>query len=602
MNRSLFLLASAALLLAACRPAADESATLPSPAAAAAFLAHAEQALAAAEERRERRLWVYQTYLTDDTEKIAAEASEELTRLGVEFAIEARRYHELDLDATTRRKLDLLSRAIVLPAPSDPAAGAELASLAARLDGLYGKGRYCRDDGTCWTLDEMERQLATARDPAVLAEIWTGWRTVAPPMQPLYARLVELANRGARDLGYADTGELWRSGYDMPPAAFAAELDRLWGQVKPLYDALHCHVRARLRAHYGDEIVPPGGPIPAHLLGNMWAQSWGNIYDLVAPPAADPGYDLTQRLSEAGYDPPRMVKTGEAFFNSLGFAPLPETFWQRSLFTRPRDRDVVCHASAWDIDGQNDLRIKMCIEPTEEHFQTIHHELGHNYYQRAYSGLDPLFRASANDGFHEAVGDTVALSITPPYLQQLGLIDDLPPASADLGLLLRLALDKVAFLPFGLLVDQWRWKVFAGEAGPEQYNDLWWDLRQHYQGIAPPAPRPADAFDPGAKYHVPGNTPYARYFLAALLQFQFHRALCDIAGDPGPLNRCSIYGNQEAGRRLDAMLALGASQPWPEALAALTGSREMDATALLDYFAPLKTWLDQQNTGRQCGW
>ncbi len=599
MNRNLLFIATlVALPLAACRPPADE----PAPETAAQFAARAEQALAAAQERAERAYWVYQTYIIDDTEKIAAEASENLTRLGVELATEAQRYRDLDLDATTRRKLDLLGRAIVLPAPAEPAAGAELASLAAKLDGLYGKGRYCRDDGTCWTLDEMERRLATERDPALLAEIWNGWRTIAPPMKPLYARLVELANSGARDLGYADTGELWRSGYDMPPAAFAAELDRLWDQVKPLYDALHCHVRDRLRAHYGDDIVPPTGPLPAHLLGNMWAQSWGNIYDLVAPPAADPGYDLTQRLGEAGYDAVRMVKTGEAFFSSLGFAPLPETFWQHSLFTRPRDRDVVCHASAWDIDGQDDLRIKMCIEPTEEHFQTIHHELGHNYYQRAYNGLDPLFRASANDGFHEAVGDTVALSITPPYLRQLGLIDDLPPAGADLGLLMHLALDKVAFLPFGLMVDQWRWKVFAGEAGPERYNGLWWELRRQYQGIAPPGPRPADAFDPGAKYHVPGNTPYARYFLATILQFQFHRALCGIAGDSGPLNRCSIYGNQEAGRRLNAMLALGASKPWPDALAALTGSRDMDAGAIIDYFAPLKTWLDEQNKNRQCGW
>jgi peptidyl-dipeptidase A len=388
----------------------------------------------------------------------------------------------------------------------------------------------------------------------------------------------------------------------MPPDAFAAELDRLWGQVKPLYDSLHCYVRAKLNKQYGNDVVPLDKPIPAHLLGNMWAQTWDNLYWLVAPPNTDPGYDLTQRLQEKKVDPKGMVKYGESFFKSLGFPPLPDTFWERSMFTKPQDRDVVCHASAWSLDYKDDLRIKMCIKINDEDFRTIHHELGHNFYQRSYDKLPFLYQDSANDGFHEAVGDTIALSVTPEYLKQVGLIDQVPDPSKDLGLLMKKALEKVAFLPFGLIIDQWRWKVFSGEIKPEDYNKGWWDLRVKYEGIMPPVARSEKDFDPGAKFHVPGNTPYMRYFLADILQFQFQRGLCQAAGYKGPLHRCSIYGNKVAGERLAKMLEMGQSRPWPEALKEVTGQDKMDATAILDYFAPLKTWLDQQNQGQKCGW
>jgi peptidyl-dipeptidase A len=388
----------------------------------------------------------------------------------------------------------------------------------------------------------------------------------------------------------------------MPPDEFAKEVDRLWGQVRPLYVSLHSYVRRKLREKYGPEVVPADGPIPAHLLGNMWAQQWGNIYPLVQPPGGDPGIDLTQILRARKVDEKEMVRYGERFFTSLGFAPLPATFWERSLFTKPRDREVVCHASAWDVDNEEDLRIKMCIEITAEDFSTIHHELGHNFYQRAYKGQPFLFRDSANDGFHEAIGDAVALSITPAYLKQLGFIAQEPDPSKDLGLLMQMALDKVAFLPFGLLIDQWRWKVFAGEVPPARYNAAWWELREKYQGLKPPVPRSEADFDPGAKYHVPANVPYTRYFLAHILQFQFHRALCQQSGYQGPLNRCSIYDDKQAGARLARMLDMGQSRPWPDALEALTGQRQMDATAMLDYFAPLKKWLDEQNAGQPVGW
>jgi peptidyl-dipeptidase A len=593
-------------------PAAETTAETPSEAPqktgptveeARAFVAASESTLEQLGQHNERMGWVLANFITEDTELLAAKSAEQFTAAQVAVASEAARFNSLvGLDYDTARKLNMLKSGIVIPAPMDAAKTAEQSEIGAKLSGMYGRGTYCRDDGSCLALGELEDIIGASRDPAQLLEAWEGWRTVSPPMKPLYARQVELANEGAQELGFDDLGTMWRSAYDMDPADFPGELDKLWEQVSPLYEALHCHVRARLGETYGTEIVPADGPIPAHLLGNMWAQSWENIFDLVAPPQTEAGYDLTAILNDEGYDAISMVKTGEAFFSSLGFEELPETFWQRSLFVKPADRDVVCHASAWDIDEQDDLRIKMCIDVNAEDFKTIHHELGHNYYQRAYKGESYLYRSSANDGFHEAVGDTLSLSITPEYLAKLGLLDEVPDASGDLGLLMKQALEKIAFLPFGLMVDQWRWKVFAGEVGPEGYNELWWQLRERYQGVGAPSDRPADAFDPGAKYHVPGNTPYTRYFLAHILQFQFHQALCEIAGNEDPIHRCSIYGSKQAGERLNAMLEMGRSKPWPDALAALTGSPEMDATAILDYFAPLQAWLDEQNAGRQCGW
>jgi len=547
--------------------------------------------------------WVQSNFITDDTTAIAASAQTVLIGATMELATEAARFDGVALPEETRRKLLLLKTSMGLAAPADPVLQAELAGITTSMESTYGRGVYCPGDGEdCLDLPQMERLFAESRDTDELLDLWTGWRTISPPLRSPYVRFTELANAGARDLGFTDLGELWRAGYDMPPDQFTVELERLWSQVRPLYESLHCHVRAKLADEYGSAVVPPDEPIPAHLLGNMWSQTWANLYDIVGPARSDPGYDLTRLLESNRVDELEMVRYGERFFSSLGFDPLPTTFWERSLFVQPVDRDVVCHASAWDLDYESDVRIKMCIGVNDEDFVTIHHELGHNYYQRAYQQQSPLHRTSANDGFHEGIGDTIALSITPEYLAEVGLLRRVPPADRDLGLLLRLALDKVAFLPFGLMVDQWRWKVFSGEIGPEEYNEGWWDLRTEYQGIRAPVPRSEADFDPGAKYHIPANTSYTRYFLAHILQFQFHRALCEVAGVEGPLHRCSIFGSLEAGARLNTMLAMGASRPWPDALEVVTGQQEMDATAILDYFAPVQVWLDEQNAGRSCGW
>lgn len=600
--RRIRLLSIALLALAgsACGPStADETAT---PADAEAFVAAAETRLARLASDLERASWVQSTYITHDTEILAAQANERMIAAAVDLAKEATRFDDLELEEDLARKLKLLKVALTLPAPESAADLGELTRIAATMESTYGKGRYCPADGDCLDLAALSSILATSRDPDELFEAWAGWRTVSPAMREGYRRFVELANRGARELGFADLGALWRSKYDMDAEQFAAEVERLWQQVRPLYESLHCYVRARLVDRYGEAVTPAEGPIAAHLLGNMWAQSWTTIYPLVAPADADPGFDLTSELTARGVDEREMVRFGERFFTSLGFEPLPETFWERSLFTDPPDRDVVCHASAWDIDLEDDLRIKMCIQRTAEDFSVIHHELGHNFYQRAYKEQPFLYKDSAHDGFHEGVGDTLALSVTPDYLVEIGLLDSAPDPSKDIGVLLRMALDKVAFLPFGLLVDQWRWQVFAGEVGPDEYNEAWWDLRRRYQGIDAPVARDESQFDPGAKYHVPANTPYTRYFLSHILQFQLQRGLCEAAGYDGPLHRCSIYGNEAAGGRLNAMLEMGMSRPWPEALEAVSGESSMDAGALLDYFAPLAEWLAVQNEGRRCGW
>ncbi|HLK21067.1 MAG TPA: M2 family metallopeptidase [Bryobacteraceae bacterium] len=568
---------------------------------ARAFVERSNQTLLKLAVQGQRADWVKSTFITFDSEILAAQADEQLIAATVKLAKESTRFSHEKLPEALARQIKLLRLSLTLAAPSDPKESEELTQIASRMEGMYGEGKYCPSPGKCLDLDQLDNILKTSRDPNELLDAWRGWHAIAPPIRPLFRRYVELGNKGARELGFADMGAMWRSKYDMPPDAFPAEMDRLWSQVKPLYLSLHAYVRAKLREKYGD-VVPANGPIPAHLLGNMWAQEWENIYPLLAPKDADPGYDLTANLKAKGKQPLDIVHYGEHFFTSLGFAPLPQTFWERSLFVKPRDREVVCHASAWDVDQVDDLRIKMCIEVNAEDFSTVHHELGHNFYQRAYNRQPFLFRDSANDGFHEAIGDTIALSVTPEYLKKIGLIENVPDQSKDIGLLLYKSLEKIAFLPFALMIDKWRWQVFSGEVPPEKYNEAWWKLKLQYQGVAPPVARTEADFDPGAKYHVPANFPYARYFLADILQFQFHRALAKVAGCTGPLNRCSIYGSKATGDRLNAMLAMGASEPWPKALEALTGQKQMDATAILDYFAPLQRWLDEQNRGKPVGW
>jgi peptidyl-dipeptidase A len=573
---------------------------------ARAFIARAEKELFDFTTESSQVSWINATYITDDTDALAAKYGATGTEMAVKYAIDAAKYKDVSgLTEVEKRKLNILRGGLTMPAPTTPGAATQLNEIATKLNSAYGKGKGTLN-GKPINGSDIEAEMGTNRNPEQLKEMWNSWHTqVGGPMRADYAKEVEIANKGAVELGYKDVGAMWRSGYDMPADDFAKMTDRLWLEVKPLYDELHTYVRTQLNKKYGDAVQKKTGPIRADLLGNMWAQEWGDIYDLVAPPGAgDIGYDTGALLKDKGYDEMKMVKTGEGFYSSLGFAALPDSFYSRSQFLKPADREVVCHASAWDIDQKDDLRIKMCIKINTGDFVTIHHELGHNYYQRAYNKQDFLHMNGANDGFHEAIGDSIALSITPEYLVQIGLLDKdkVPSADKDTGLLLRQAMDKVAFLPFGLLVDKWRWGVFDGSIPTAAYNKGWTDLRLQYQGIISPVERTEANFDPGAKYHIPGNTPYMRYFLARILQFQFYKAACDISGWKGPLHRCSFYGNKDVGKRLGAMLEMGASKPWPDALQAYTGTQEMSGKAMIEYFKPLMVWLKKQNKGAVKGW
>ncbi len=636
------LAASAALSLAACgdktaAPAA-EAKSAPTAAQADAFVADFNKQYKALGKYVASAQWLQATYITDDSQMIASRAGEQALEFSYNEGQAAKPFYVLkDLSPVTARSLQLIRISSVSPSKAEDRTA--LAAVLSDMEANYGKGQWCRKSAAgndeCLSLPEVEKivnNVELKNSPAQIAEAWAGWHATAKPIRDDYQTFVGLYNGAAEESGYADAGEWWRGGYDMSPADFSAETERLWGQVKPLYDALHCHVRNKLNEKYGDSVVAKDGLIPAHLLGNMWAQQWGNLYPLVEPYKGVSDLDVsatleTQRKAEyqtllaafKGKPTPvdlaelehkadaqfavKMARVAEDFYTSLGMPKLPESFWQKSMLVKPRDRDVVCHASAWPMDGESDVRIKECIVPDEESLTTIHHELGHIYYYLMYKDQPPIFQNGAHDGFHEAIGDTVTLSLTPEHLKKIGLVKDVKTdEKAVINSQMKLALDKIVFLPWGKLVDQWRWKVFSGEVAPADYNKAWWKLREEYQGVAPPMARSEEDFDPGAKYHIPGNTPYTRYFLSFVVQFQFHKALCEAAGFKGPLHDCDIYGNQAAGEKFMAMLREGQSKPWPETLEKLTGTKQMDASAILEYFAPLKAYLEQQNAGKSCGW
>jgi peptidyl-dipeptidase A len=632
------------LVLAACKRDATPSPAASGVAPAAAgetadqFIARVNDEFRKSYSELTSAQWLSSTYINSDTEKLAAKANERWLSQLNGWIEQSKRFEGQRLSPRTARAIKLLKLMTAMPAPKNPKKLEELTQIATRMEGMYGSGSYCTGEGdakVCRDIGQLSEVLATSRDYDAQLDAWQGWHTISQPMRKDYIRFAELVNEGAREMGFADAGEMWRSGYDMSPAELAAETDRLWDQVKPLYEQLHCYARGRLDAKYGkDRGETAGGMLPAHLMGNLWQQDWGNLWDMMQPyPGAGsldvnsalraisqadlaserakpgaPGASAAQREVDAEraaalVTAKRMTERAQDFYVSLGMPKLPQSYWENTQFIKPRDRDVVCHASAWDMNMAGDVRTKMCIVPSEEELTTIYHELGHIYYDLAYNSQPPLFQGGAHDGFHEAIGDTIVLAMTPKYLASVGLVGEQQQSNeALINAQMRMALAKVAFLPFGLMIDRWRWGVFDGSIKPDGYNKAWWDLKAKYQGVAPVSARGEDFFDPGAKYHVPGNTPYTRYFLSHVLQFQFYKSLCDASGHTGPLYECSFYDNKEAGQRYWAMLSKGASQPWQQTMKELTGGEKMDATAVLEYFAPLQTWLTEQNAGRTCGW
>ena len=601
--KKLFTLIAISAIVTSCAPSGEQSQSLDD---LDLFLASVEEENKIEGPIASSAYWIGSNFITYDSQKVVADYGKRNTLDALETSRKASTFNNLEVSVSDRRKLELLKSSFVMPPPFDEGLAGELSQISTKLEAMYGTGKHCYEDGTCLDLEAFENIIDSSRDPDELLKAWTGWHEIGKPMKPMYMRMVEIGNQGSQDLGFDGLSDLWFSKYDMPADKFLDETDRVWEEVKPLYEALHCHVRNELNAKYGDEEVSLEGPLPVHLLGNMWGQTWGNIYDIAYTEASSNSVDVTQIIKDKEINEKNMVELAEDFFLSMGFESLPDSFWERSLFIKPVDRNVVCHASAWNLDPEtNDLRIKMCIEKNEEDFITIHHELGHIFYYQAYNHLPTLFQGGANDGFHEAFGDLLTLSITPEYLNKIGFISEAEAEKAKtdaIGLLMKQALEGVVVIPWALMLDKWRSGVFNGDITEDNLNQSWWDMRESYQGITSPVERSEDYFDPGAKYHVPANTPYTRYYLARIMQYQFHESLCNEIGFSGPLHECSIYGNAKAGEKIIATMAMGQSVPWQDSFEKITGTRELSGTSVMNYYRPLKQWLDKQNENRACGW
>ncbi|XP_020754572.1 angiotensin-converting enzyme isoform X2 [Odocoileus virginianus] len=550
--------------------------------------------------------WNYSTNISTDNSKLLMEKNLQMANHTVKYGTWARKFDVTNLqNATMKRiikKIQDLERA-ALPVKELE----EYNQILLDMETAYSVASVCHKNGTCLRLEpDLTKLMATSRNYQDLAWAWKSWRdNVGRSILPFFPKYVELTNKAARLNGYQDGGDSWRSMYEMP--FLEEELEQLFQELQPLYLNLHAYVRRALHRHYGPEVINLEGPIPAHLLGNMWAQSWSNIYDLVAPFPSAPKMDATEAMIKQGWTPLRMFKEADNFFTSLGLLPMPPEFWNKSMLEKPTDgREVVCHASAWDFFNGKDFRIKQCTSVNMEDLVVAHHEMGHIQYFMQYKDLPVTFREGANPGFHEAIGDVLALSVsTPTHLHKINLLSSGDGGyEEDINFLMKMALDKIAFIPFSFLVDQWRWRVFDGSVTKENYNQEWWSLRLKYQGVCPPLARSQDDFDPGAKFHIPASVPYVRYFVSFIIQFQFHQALCQAAGHQGPLHKCDIYQSKEAGKLLADAMKLGFSQPWPEAMRLITGQSNMSAAAMMTYFKPLLDWLVTENGrhGEKLGW
>ncbi|OTF79966.1 hypothetical protein BLA29_003639 [Euroglyphus maynei] len=481
-------------------------------------------------------------------------------------------------------------------------------SITTELSKTYDQASICLAGKCGLDLDpDLYRLMAHSRDYEELKEIWIKWREQAGrPNRQRYIDYIRLGNKAAIANGFQTLDDLWLFPWETPD--FKQQVETIWEELKPYYQKLHAYVRMRLREFYGSERMPEDGTIPAHILGNMWSQSWGNIYDLVAPYPNRKSLDVTETMIAQNYTAMDMFRLSEKFFTDLALIPMPESFWRYSMFTKPTDRKVACHATAWDFYNRKDFRVKMCTSVTMKDLITVHHEMGHIQYYLQYKDQPVAFREGANPGFHEAVGDLLALSVsTPNHLKKINLLSSENDSLAYdpeimLNYQLKMALDKLAFLPFGYLMDAYRWDLFSGKVSAAKMNEHWWWYRINYQGISPPIIRNETDFDAGAKFHIPAGVEYIRYFVSFIIQFQFHKSLCNIAQPNIPLYQCDIDGNHEAGEHLAKMLRLGSSVRWPEAMKLMTGAETMSAQPLIEYFGPLFQWLDEQIVNETIGW
>ncbi|KAM3956774.1 angiotensin-converting enzyme-like isoform 2-T2 [Aphomia sociella] len=559
--------------------------------------------------------WQYESNITTYNEEYMLQVSLEIAEEEKESWKETMSYlwHEFE-DEDLKRMFRKYSELGTSALPED--LNQRLLQAVSNMQTIYAKATICdyKDRNKCdlHVEPDVTNIFANSEDPEELKYTWLEWHKAAgAPSRGNFTEYVQMDNEAAKLNGYDSVAEWWLSEYEADDSE--DQFASLWSQIKPLYQQIHAYVRRQLRLKYGEDIVSAKGPIPAHLLGNIWAQTWGNVEKFTRPYPNKPDVDVTSALIAQNYTALKMFKTAEEFFKSLNLTAMPDMFWEKSIIEKPDDgRDLVCHASAWDFYDGEDFRIKQCTTITAAFFKTTHHEMGHIQYYLQYKDQPVVYRRGANPGFHEAVGDVIALSVsTPKHLKVMGLLEDGPEdAESNINQLYKMGLDKIVFLPFGYLLDLFRYGVFRGTTTTRDYNCHFWRLRETLQGVEPPAPRSEDDFDAAAKYHVAADVEYMRYYISYIIQFQFHRALCQLAGEYSPgdsdklLSTCDIYRSQPAGEALGKMLQMGSSKPWPDAMEALTGQRNMDASGVLEYFEPLYKWLKTENerTGEYIGW
>uniref|UniRef100_T1PCB8 Angiotensin-converting enzyme n=1 Tax=Musca domestica TaxID=7370 RepID=T1PCB8_MUSDO len=550
--------------------------------------------------------WAYASNITDENERKRNEISAENAKFMKEVAKDIQKFNWRSYgSADVRRQFKILSKTGYSALPEEDYA--ELLDVLSSMESNFAKVRVCdyKNGEKCdLSLDpEVEEIITKSRDPEELKHYWVQFYDKAgTPTRKSFERYIELNTKSAKLNNFTDGAEVWLDEYE--DDTFEQQLEAIFEDIKPLYEQIHGYVRHRLNQFYGDEVVSKTGPLPMHLLGNMWAQQWSSIADIVSPFPNKPLVDVSDEMVAQGYTPLKMFEMGDGFFQSMGLKKLPQDFWDKSILEKPSDgRDLVCHASAWDFYLVDDVRIKQCTRVTQDQFFTVHHELGHIQYFLQYQHQPFVYRTGANPGFHEAVGDVLSLSVsTPKHLERVGLLKNyVSDEEARINQLFLTALDKIVFLPFAFTMDKYRWALFRGQVEKSDWNCAFWKLREEYSGIEPPVVRTEHDFDAPAKYHVSADVEYLRYLVSFIIQFQFYKSACITAGEyvPGnpayPLDNCDIYGSKEAGKLFENMLSLGASKPWPDALEAFNGERTMTGKAIAEYFEPLRVWLEAEN-------
>ncbi len=442
------------------------------------------------------------------------------------------------------------------------------------------------------TPNEIDALLRTSNDLDERLAVWEASKEVGPALKPGLLKLRDLRNQTVQALGYDDFFTYQVSDYGMSTFDMLTLTEQMVTQLRPLYREIHTWVRYELADRYH---APVPQLIPAHWLPNRWAQDWGALVTVE-------GLDVTAALGERS--PEWIVRQGEAFYKSLGFDPLPESFYERSsLYPLPPGADYKknTHASAWHMDLGSDMRSLMSVETNREWWETTLHELGHIYYYQSYTRREvPLMlRGGANRAYHEGIGSLMGLaSLQRSFLVNQGLAPE--DAEVDqVAQLLQEALNYVVFIPFSAgAMTRFEHALYVEDLSPDRFNAKWWELVRLYQGVAPPAPRGEFYADALTKTHI-NNDPgqYYDYALSNALLFQLHNHIAQniLGQDP---HDTDYWGSEEVGKFLYELMAPGASRPWREVLQETTG-QQLNAQAMIEYFQPLYEWLVQQNRGRE---